>query len=99
MDIQIRKIAMEEVDKYLAFLHEVKAMMEQDEWFFLDPDEEVYEMMEQNLMDIWLAEEGRRIAAVFCVVYPGLRSFNLGFDLKFSEENFRRTKVKGENKK
>ena len=29
MDIQIRKIAMKEVDKYLAFLHEVKAMMEQ----------------------------------------------------------------------
>ena len=90
MDIQIRKIGIDEVDKYLEFLHEVKAMMEQDEWFFLDPDEEVYEMMERDAMGIWLAEDGARIAAVFCVVYPGLRPFNLGYDLEFSEPELER---------
>ena len=90
MDIGIRKIEMDEVNKYLAFLHEVKAMMEEDEWFFLDPDEEVYEMMEQDAMGIWLAEEGERIAAVFCVVYPELRPFNLGYDLAFSEADLKR---------
>ena len=90
MDIQIRKIGIGEVDKYIEFLHEVKAMMEQDEWFYLDPDEEIYEMMEQDAMGIWLAEDGVRIAAVFCVVYPGLRSLNLGYDLAFSEENLKR---------
>lgn len=90
MDIQIRKIGMEEVHKYLEFLHEVKAMMEQDEWFFLDPDEEVYEMMERDAMGIWLAEDGARIAAVFCVVYPGMEKFNLGYDLNFGEEDLNR---------
>ena len=90
MDIQIRKIGMEEVDKYLAFLHEVKAMMEQDDWFFLDPDEEVYEMMEQDSMGIWLAEDGARIAAVFCVVYPGLRPFNLGYDVELPKADLTR---------
>ena len=90
MEIQIRKIGMEEVYKYLEFLHEVKALMEQDEWFFLDPDEEVYEMMEQDAMGIWLAQDGERIAAVFCVVYPGLKEFNLGYDLGFSEDDLHR---------
>ena len=90
MNIEIRKIEIGEVDKYLGFLHEVKAMMEQEEWFFLDPDEEVYEMMEQDAMGIWLAEDGARIAAVFCVVYPGMRSFNLGYDLNFGEEDLKR---------
>ena len=90
MDIQIRKIGMEEVHKYLEFLHEVKALMEQDEWFFLDPDEEVYEMMEQDAMGIWLAQDGERIAAVFCVVYPGMKEFNLGYDLGFSEDDLHR---------
>ena len=90
MDIQIRKIGIDEVNKYLEFLHEVKAMMEQDEWFFLDPDEEVYEMMAHDAMGIWLAENGERIAAVFCVVYPGLRKFNLGYDLDFTDEKLLR---------
>lgn len=90
MDIQIRKIGKEEVHKYLEFLHEVKALMEQDEWFFLDPDEEVYEMMEQDAMGIWLAQDGERIAAVFCVVYPGMKEFNLGYDLGFSEDDLHR---------
>ena len=90
MDIQFRKIGIEEVNKYLEFLHEVKALMEQDEWFFLDPDEEVYDMMEHDAMGIWLAEDGARIAAVFCVVYPGMEKFNLGYDLNFSEEDLLR---------
>ena len=90
MNIQIRKIGKSEVHKYLEFLHEVKEMMEQDEWFFLDPDEEVYELMDQDAMGIWLAEEEDRIAAVFCIVYPGLRSFNLGYDLEFSEPELER---------
>ena len=86
MDIQIRRIGMEEVNIYLEFLHEVKTLMEQDEWFFLDPDEEVYRLMARNALGIWLAEDGGRIASVFCVVYPGLEQFNLGYDLDFSEE-------------
>ena len=65
-------------------------MMTQDDWFFLDPDEEVRQMMEQNRVGIWLAEDEDRIAAVFCIVYPGMDAFNLGYDLEFSEEDLKR---------
>ena len=90
MGIQIRKIGKAEVNIYLEFLHNVKTMMEQDEWFFLDPDEEVYELVAENAMDIWLAEDGTRIAAVFSVVYPAYRRFNLGYDLGLSEADLKR---------
>lgn len=90
MEIQIRKIGLDELDKYLEFSRMVKDGMTQEDWFFLDPDEEVREMMERDAVDIWLAEDGDRIAAVFCIVYPGLEAFNIGYDLGFSEENLSR---------
>ena len=90
MEIQIRKIGMEELDKYLEFSHIVKDMMTQDDWFFLDPDEEVREMMEYDRVSIWLAEDGDRIAAVFCIVYPGMEDFNIGYDLGFTEGDLKR---------
>ena len=90
MELQIRKIGIEELNRYLEFLHTVKNMMTQDDWFFLDPDEEVRQMMEQNRVGIWMAEDEDRIAAVFCIVYPGMDAFNLGYDLDFSEEDLKR---------
>ena len=90
MNIQIRKIAMEELNKYLEFSHIVKDMMAEDDWFFLDPDEEVREMMARDAVGIWLAEDGDRIAAAFCIVYPGVEEFNIGYDLEFSEEELKR---------
>ena len=90
MDIRIRKIELDELDKYLEFSHVVKNMMAEDDWFFLDPDEEVRQMMAQDRMDIWLAEDEKRIAAVFCIVYPGMENFNIGYDLGFSEEDLKR---------
>ena len=90
MELRIRKIGMDELDKYLEFSHKVKDMMAQEDWFFLDPDEEVREMMARDAVAIWLAEDGDRIAAVFCIVYPGLEAFNIGYDLGFTEENLSR---------
>ena len=90
MDIRIRKIKMDELDKYLEFSHIVKDVMEEDDWFFLDPDEEVREMMARDDVGIWLAEDGDRIAAAFCIVVPGLEEFNIGYDLGFSEEELNR---------
>ena len=90
MDIRIRKIELDELDKYLEFSHVVKNMMAEDDWFFLDPDEEVRQMMAQDRMDIWLAEDEKRIAAVLCIVYPGMENFNIGYDLGFSEEDLKR---------
>ena len=65
-------------------------MMEEDDWFFLDPDEEVREMMARDAVGIWLAEDGGRIAAAFCIVDPGMEEFNIGYDLGFSEEELKR---------
>lgn len=90
MDIRIRKIELDELDKYLEFSHVVKNMMAEDDWFFLDPDEEVRQMMAQDRVDIWLAEDEKRIAAVLCIVYPGMENFNIGYDLGFSEEDLKR---------
>lgn len=90
MEIRIRKIGMDELDKYLEFSHMVKDLMPQDDWFFLDPDEEVREMMEHDRVGAWLAEDGDRIAAVFCIVYPGMEDFNIGYDLGFTDEELKR---------
>ena len=90
MNIQIRKIGVNEVNKYLEFLREIRARMEQEEWFFLDPEEEVQGMMAEGIMDIWLAEDGERTGGVFSVVYPGLREFNLGYDLGLPEPELNR---------
>lgn len=81
---------MDKLDKYLEFTHIVQDMMAQDDWFFLDPDEEVREMMAQDRVEVWLAEDGDRIAAAFCIVYPGMEEFNIGYDLGFSEEELKR---------
>ena len=81
---------MEELNKYLEFSHIVKDMMTEDDWFFLDPDEEVREMMARDAVGVWLAEDGQRIAAAFCIVYPGMEEFNIGYDLGFSEEELKR---------
>lgn len=83
MDIKIRKAGMKDTERYISFLHDVKKAMPHTEWFFLDPDEEVREMMREGCMSIWFAEDGNTLAGVFSIIYPGLKEFNLGYDLGF----------------
>ena len=90
MDIGIRKIGMDELDKYFELSHIVKDVMTRDDWFFLDPDEEIREMMARDAVRVWLAEDGERIAGAFCTIDPGMEAFNIGYDLGFSEEELRR---------
>lgn len=90
MELTIRKGGREDLEAYLSFLHDVKQGMDHDEWFFLDPDEEVCAMMEEGCFSFWLAEDGDRVAGVFCLIYPGLKPFNLGWDLAFDDEQLRR---------
>ena len=90
MEVKIRKAGMEDTERYIAFLHEVKKAMPKGEWFFLDPDEEVREMMRQGSMRIWFAEDGDILAGVFSIIYPGLKEFNLGYDLNFDEAQLMR---------
>ena len=88
--IQIRRVGTEETERYLSFLHDVKAGMAQDDWFYLDPDDEAREMMEEGSMQLWFAEEGDTLVGVFSLIVPGLKSFNLGYDLGFETQMLER---------
>lgn len=90
MNITIRKGSMEDTERFLRLLHKVKDGMENQAWFFLDPDEEIRAMMESGVMQLWLAEDGQRLAAIFDYIIPGLNSYNYGYDLGFSEEELLR---------
>ena len=50
----IRKAGMADTEAYLRLLHEVKNGMAHSEWFFLDPDEKVRDMMEEGSMELWV---------------------------------------------
>lgn len=90
MEIRIRKAGKEEAQSYLDFLHDIKNAMPQEDWFYLDPDEEARQMLEEGSMRLWFAQAGERLAGVFSIIEPGLASFNLGYDLDFDEEGLRR---------
>ena len=90
MNIIIRKGSTADTERMLQLLHKVKDDMENQDWFFLDPDEEIRKMMESGVMQLWLAEDGDRVAAIFDYIIPGLNGYNYGYDLGFSEEDLLR---------
>ena len=90
MKIIIRKGSTADTERMLQLLHKVKDDMENQDWFFLDPDEEIRKMMESGVMQLWLAEDGDRVAAIFDYIIPGLNGYNYGYDLGFSEEDLLR---------
>ena len=85
MDITIRKATPADLEAFLAFTHAVRDAMDSTAWFALDPDEELRELTAEGDMEFWMAEAGGRLAAVFSIIRPGLRDFNLGYDLGLTE--------------
>ena len=90
MEITIRKGFTDEVEAFLAFTHEVQDAMPDTAWFALDPDEELRELTADGSMEFWMAESEGRLAAVFSIIRPGLRDFNLGYEIGLSEEELLR---------
>lgn len=86
MNLVFRKGNSADTERFILFLDEIKAEMSNPEWFYLDPPDTVRRMMEDHTMELWLAEDGNRVAAVFDILHPGLQSFNYGYDLDLSEE-------------
>lgn len=86
MSLRFRKGTLADVEIFIQFLDEVKAGMPQQHWFYLDPPETVREMIADGIMEVWLAMDEDRLAAVFDILYPGLNSYNYGFDLGLCEE-------------
>lgn len=81
MDFTIRKGSIADLEAFMSFTHAVRDAMEQPAWFALDPDEEMRTLTKAGDMDFWLAEAEDRLAAVFSIIRPGLRDFNLGHEI------------------
>ncbi len=90
MELTIRKGGIEDIDNLSAFLQEIREGMEHKEWFYLDPPEDLREFMVRGIMDLWLAMDDNRIAAMFYTIVPGLSEINYGQDLDCTEEELLR---------
>lgn len=90
MSIVIRKGTLGDTESYIRLLQEVQAGMTNREWFFLDPPEEIREMMENGMMQLWVAEEDGKLAGGFDYILPGLSDINYGYDLDFTREELLR---------
>lgn len=86
MQIEIRKGGRQDLKGFIALLSEVRESMEHKEWFYLDPPDEIYAMMEKGILELWVAMDGQRLAGVLDILRPGMEEFNYGYDLHFSEE-------------
>lgn len=90
MEIVIRKGTQEDTEQLIRFLQNIRAGMQNKEWFYLDSPEDVREYMRTGAMQLWLAMDGDRIAAIFDYLVPGLESYNYGYDLDLSREELLR---------
>ena len=90
MDLQFQKGNSKDAEVFIQFLNDIKAEMPQKEWLYLDPPEVVYSMLENGTMEIWLAMDKDRVAAVFSLLYPGLETYNYGYDLELPETDLLR---------
>ena len=79
--MEIRKGTREDLEGVIQLLQQVRENMERKDWFYLDPPEEVRELMEEGRMELWVAMDGSRMAGALSVVYPGLGAHNYGYDL------------------
>lgn len=85
MDIIIRKGTLADTEEMIRMLHEVKDAMTNSEWFFLDPDDEIREMMRSGMMHLWVAEDNGRLAGIFDYFTRGLAEESYGRNLGFDE--------------
>jgi len=90
MAIEITKGTAADLDRFADLLLEVRGSMDNKEWLYVDPREELREQMESGIMELWLAKDGQRIAGGFDILFPGLRPFNYGYLLDFSREELMR---------
>lgn len=86
MEFLFRKGTLEDTETLIRFLDGVKSAMSQQEWFYLDPPDTVRRLMAEGSMELWMAMDKDRVAAVFTIIHPGLCSDNYGWDLALPEE-------------
>ena len=85
MELTIRTGTLADAEQFISLLREVRQGMPHKEWVYLDPPEEVRQMMMDRTMELWVAMDGEQMAAAFDILHPGLASFNYGYDLELAE--------------
>jgi ribosomal protein S18 acetylase RimI-like enzyme len=86
MEITIRKGTIEDTEKLIQLLQEVRQGMSNQEWLYLDAPEDVRQAMTDGTMQLWVAEDGVRFAGIFFILIPGLAEYNYGYDLGLSRD-------------
>lgn len=86
MNLTFHKGIYEDTQLLIPFLEEIKAEMQEQDWFYLDSPDVIREMMTDGTMELWLTTDDTRLAAIFTILHPGLQSHNYGYDLDLSEE-------------
>lgn len=79
-----------DIDAFISLLHIVRSGMDHAEWFYLDPPEEIREMIANGSLEFWTAKDNGAMAAAFSVIHPGLSDLNYGYDLGLSEKDLLR---------
>ena len=90
LEIQIRKGGLSELEDFIRLTHDIQDAMAKTEWFAIDPDEETRELAYAGDLRFWVAEAEGRMAGVFSIICPGLRDFNLGYELGLTEQELER---------
>lgn len=90
MNILIHRGNIHDSEAFIRLLHDVKNAMPRPEFLFLDPDEDIREMMGSGNMHLWVAMDGERIAGAFDILIPGLNEYNYGYDLGFDRDQLLR---------
>ena len=84
--IEIRKGTEEDLEGFIALLDAVKRNMDHDEWFYLDPPDALRKMMQDGIMEFWVALDGEKMAGAFDVLHPEQKSLNYGYAIGLSED-------------
>lgn len=86
MSVVIRKGTTEDLDGFITLLTDVYHSMDRKDWFYLDPPEVLREMMADGTMELWVAVDGGCLAGALSILHPGLKEYNYGYDLGFTED-------------
>ncbi len=90
MELMIRKGTVEDIENVIQLFQIIREEMEHKEWFYLDPPEDIREMMKNGTMQLWVAMDRERIIGAFDLLIPGMEPYNYGYDLNFSQDELRK---------
>lgn len=85
--IEIRKGTKQDTETFIRLMASVRQSMDHKEWLYLDPPEDVRDMMKNGVMSLWVAMDGNQMVGAFDALHPGLDAYNYGYVLGYSKED------------